>query len=413
MIAKTENKITNNNIVLYLIGLIPLSLLLGTLIAEIVIFFIIIFFLYELFLNKNFNFLKNNFFLIFLLIYFYLIINLLNSSNFDLSLNRSIYFIRFPILVLAIAYFVKKNNYNYKIIYNFWTITISIVILDLYFQYIFGFNTFGFVTPGTGRLSGFLGDELKIAHLIIGFTMHIIIYNFVKNKKAKIFYLSIIFYLIILFLVNERSNAIRGIFIFFFAYLLINEIKLKEKLIFLIIIFSIVTSIISFNKNVNQRFFHEIKEHFEKNKISEIVKNTRYGSHYKSGLEIFKKNPYLGSGIKTFRKECTSVDLKKYYNDDQLHHFNCSTHPHQLHIEFLSELGIIGYILFIILFFFLLTKSFKVYLKNKNSNILCPVLFITAQYLPLIPSGSFFTNFGAIIFWTNVGLIYSEVLKYE
>ena len=41
------------------------------------------------------------------------------------------------------------------------------------------------------------------------------------------------------------------------------------------------------------------------------------------------------------------------------------------------------------------------------------VLFITAQYLPLIPSGSFFTNFGAIIFWTNVGLIYSEVLKYE
>ena len=59
------------------------------------------------------------------------------------------------------------------------------------------------------------------------------------------------------------------------------------------------------------------------------------------------------------------------------------------------------------------TENSKIFINKKNSIILCPMIFIITQYLPLIPSGSFFTNFGAIIFWINVGLIYSEFLKYE
>ena len=251
-------------------------------------------------------------------------------------------------------------------------ITIIVIIIDLYFQYIFGFNTLGFVTPGSGRLSGFLGDELKIAHLLIGFAMHAIIYTFINNKNAKIFYILILVYLIILFLTNERANAIKGTLIIFFSYLFMIEIKTKEKILFLIVLISLVSSLVTFNKTINQRFLAEIKglyvddkvwsieqrertgdkgSDWDKNKLINYIKYSKYGSHYLTGLEIFKQKPLLGSGIKTFREACYFTDIKKYYEkDSDLYKYRCTTHPHQVHIEWLSELGLIGYSLFIILF---------------------------------------------------------------
>ena len=109
---------------------------------------------------------------------------------------------------MATAYFIKKNNYNFDIIYKLWAITISVVIIDLYFQYIFGFNTLGFTSPWPERLTGFLGEELKIAHILIGFGMHVLIFYFIKNKNMRLFYIFLIIYLIILFLVNERLKEL-------------------------------------------------------------------------------------------------------------------------------------------------------------------------------------------------------------
>jgi len=412
-----KKKFKDNQFYILLISFLPVSLLIGTFVSEVVIFLLIFFFLYNLILLKNFKFLINSIFFATILIYCYLIFNLTISTNFELSFNRSVYFIRFPLLAMAISYFIKKNNFNLNIIYKIWGITIAIVIFDLYFQHFFGFNLFGFKSPWPHRLSGFLGDELKIAHLLIGFATHVIIFNFVYNKNNKIFYLLLIIYLIILLLINERSNALKGILIITFSYLLINEIKLKEKSFIIIIFISIIFSIITFNDKVNQRFYNEIKKmNVENKKVSNYIKYSNYGPLYLSGYEIFKKYPYFGSGIKTFRKVCNDVDLEKYYINspyEDLKIRKCNSHPHQIHIELLTELGIFGYLLFLIFFLFLLIKAINVYIKNKNVNILCPILFVFCQYLPLLPSGSFFTNFGAIILWTNIGLIYSEILKYE
>tara|TARA_Y100001970_G_scaffold133625_1_gene164639 strand:- start:849 stop:2105 length:1257 start_codon:yes stop_codon:yes gene_type:complete len=409
---------SENKFNILLISLLPVSLLFGTFVSEIIIFLIIFFFLYKMVLLKNFKFLFNSIFYITVLIYCYLLFNLTISTNFDLSFNRSVYFIRFPLLAMAIAYFIKKNNFDSTIIYKVWGATIGIVIFDLYFQYFFGFNLLGFKSPAPYRLSSFLGEELKIAHLLIGFAMHVIIFNYVANKNNKIFYLLIIIYLIILLLINERSNAVKGILIITLSYLLINNIKIKEKFFVTIIFLSTIFSIIYFNDKVNQRFYNEIKKmKLDNNKVSEYIKKSNYGPYYLSGYEVFKKNPYFGSGIKTFRKVCNDVDLNKYYKNEtyykDLHLRKCNSHPHQIHIEILSELGLFGYFLFIIFFIYLFVKAFNIYIKKKNLNILCPILFVFTQYLPLLPSGSFFTNFGAIIFWINVGLIYSEIIKYE
>ena len=80
---------------------------------------------------------------------------------------------------------------------------------------------------------------------------------------------------------------------------------------------------------------------------------------------------------------------------------NSSIHPHQTHIEILSELGIVGYISFLIFF----TISFINYKKNLNKEDqyfkLAGLLFIITTFIPLLPSGSFFTSHAATLFWMN------------
>ena len=80
---------------------------------------------------------------------------------------------------------------------------------------------------------------------------------------------------------------------------------------------------------------------------------------------------------------------------------NSSIHPHQVHFEILSELGIVGYLSFII-FFTLSLLNFKKNINSKNRNFkLAGLFFIISTFLPLIPSGSFFTSHAATIFWMN------------
>ena len=167
-----------NKIPLYLIGFFPLCLLIGTFASEVLILIIILFFLSEIIRYKKFDIFKKNWFYFLIIIWLYLIFNLFISSNFDLSFSRAVFFIRFPILILSINYFIKKIEYAYDIIFKLWALTMSIIIFDLYFQYIFGYNILGIESPWLTRLSSFMGDELKIAHLLIGFMMPIFAFYF-------------------------------------------------------------------------------------------------------------------------------------------------------------------------------------------------------------------------------------------
>ena len=169
MIKKTS--LINKSIYLYLIGLLPFALLTGTLLPEILIIFLILSFIYEVLINKNFIPFKNHIFIFLIIIWIYLIFNYTISSDKLLSFSRTFSFIRFPLLILSINYFLKENDYKYDLIFRIWSITLIIIIFDLFFQSIFEYNLLGFKSPWAQRLSGFMKDELKIAHLLIGFVM--------------------------------------------------------------------------------------------------------------------------------------------------------------------------------------------------------------------------------------------------
>ena len=68
-------------------------------------------------------------------------------------------------------------------------------------------------------------------------------------------------------------------------------------------------------------------------------------------------------------------------------------------------MGLFGYISFFVFFFIFFKESIKIQIKNRNIYHLSSILFILVSFAPLIPSGSFFTTYGAAIFWLNFAIV--------
>jgi len=404
--------VNKNLLPLYLIGLYPAALIIGTLVSEIITIALAILFITECFRNKKFFFFKDPVIYFLFIIWGYLLINLFNSIDFQLSLNRSIFFIRFILIILSVAYFLRKYSNNIDIVFKLWMIIILITILDLYIQFFFGQNLLGFKSPWNMRLSGFFDQELKVAHLLIGFFLPSFAYFFQKNTKNLYLFFFLLLYFAILILTNERANIIRGTLAILIFFVFIPFLKIKFKLIFSSLLILIFSSMLFIVKPVNARFIHEIAAMKVDNSLKNYVIFSNYGPHYLSSIEIFKKNMLFGTGVKTFRSACKNISLEKYYGDnDYRSKSGCSTHPHQYFFEILSGLGLLGFILFISFFSYLIYRIINGFFSSKNLILLSAGTFYVLQLIPLLPTGSFFTSFGATIFFINIGLIYAYINK--
>ncbi len=417
--------INKNSIALYLIGFYPFTLILGTLISETLNLVLILLFANEFFKNKKLNFYKDPIIYFLVIIWVYLLINLFNSVDFQISLNRSVFFIRYPLLILSISYFITKYPDKIEIIFKLWMVTLIITIIDLYIQFFLGENILGFKSPWSSRLSGFFNQELKVAHLLIGFFLPTFAFFLNKNPKNYFLYIILFLYFLILILTNERANIIRGIVALFLFFIFIKIYKLKFKIFFSFLIIVCFAIVINFVDHTKQRFVTEIKSMDNKIKnmnddnsngklIFNFIRYSNYGPHFLTSYEIYKKNKILGTGIKTFRKACNDVSIDKYYQKDTSQiNFRCSTHPHQYYFEILSDLGLIGFFLFLCFFSYLLYRIIKSYYYSKNLVLLSASVFFIVQLLPFLPTGSFFTSFGSTIFFVNLSLIFSYLKKGE
>ena len=118
--------------------------------------------------------------------------------------------------------------------------------------------------------------------------------------------------------------------------------------------------------------------------------------------ELFLEKKSFGVGNKNFRILCEKDFRTKYTFTKDLEKAKCNTHPHQIYFEILVEHGIFGLsILFIALLSFIY-QNLKIVLKKKD--FLLASLFFSnlIVFIPLLPGGSFFTSFNAVIFWLNI-----------
>ena len=115
-----------------------------------------------------------------------------------------------------------------------------------------------------------------------------------------------------------------------------------------------------------------------------------------TSLELFKKKPILGIGPNNYRRNCNEINsdfINKKYSFKENNIQNCSTHPHNIFFQLLSETGFIGIIYYVVFNILLFIEIFKVFFKkNYNRDSIFFILPVIYFLNPFFPSGNFFNN---------------------
>lgn len=258
----------------------------------------------------------------------------------------------------------------------------------LYFQYFFHQDIFGYKIL-SDRLTGPFGNEQVVGAYITKLIFLSFFFLIIKKIDVRYIFLIAIFVFALVVLSNERSASIMllsSLILFFIFFSARPLFKISSILIIIIYLFLIFN-----NNNVfKDRFINEpIKSY----------KDNHHKAHFLTALEIFKDNKIIGSGIKTFRVECKQ---SKYENINSIYYKNrCTTHPHNFYLEVLSETGILGIMILVILnlyIFFQLLKNFC-NKKEHRKEILLIFCSFFILFWPMQTTGSFFSSWNGVFYW--------------
>ena len=336
-----------------------------------------------------------------------LFISTILNNFYDIkNIYKSFAYLRFIFLPFVIIYFLERvDKKKFIIFFNF---IILFLIFDIFFQFYFKFDLFGYKlaelgNPRMDRISGFFGNELIAGTYLslFGFTAFFLLREF-KLFNNNIFLFSYLILLITSIIITGDRIGI----LFILGIVLFNVVfnsYLRKFFVISFLIFVITSTILIKNSDkLSYRYIGNIKSIIKLDKLS----NTKYEnlikspwiSHYLVSWEMIKDRPLLGFGNKGFRKYCNQYAEKE--NKSSYKH-KCTTHPHNTYFEILVETGIFGLSFFILFNFLIFIKILK-----SNKEILLLVYSVIFTILnPLRPSGSFLSTWTGGIFWMIIGIL--------
>lgn len=418
-----------------LLYLLPLSLLTGPAIPDISITFICLFFLLSSLLNKDFNWIKNNWVIASLFFWLSIIFISFFSYNFIASISESLIFIRYIIFSIAITYWliISKKELNTLMMIIF--ISLIFVIFDCLYQFInynslygFGSDLFGFTSTHYGRLTGPFNDDIPGSHISRYIFFPILFFVLVNNKSyfyntAFIIYISLSIFIIwlsgeamafattilgmilLIFLINQKkiiiiiSVLLSGVFIFLtnnyhkmnYDYNIISSTPFHHGLL--------IEKFGPCSSNNNETCSRIIKTN---PKFSEVIKNfdkSVYYGIYSDAFKMWMDNKITGVGLNNYETKCLADDK---YSSIKINYGKCSSHPHNIYIQFLSETGLIGLLSFLTMLIFIFIKIIR---NIKNLYNRFSLIILITLFWPIMSTGSLLKNWYGIEVFFTLGLL--------
>ncbi len=333
-----------------------------------------------------------------IIFYLYQIISVFLSENIQEGL--SILILRLPLLILPLSFcfieFDKKIWNKILLFYALATTLASIV------GFVFGlYRTM--VENDTGNLyndniSNIIGRQAVYFALNVGIAIMALVVQLKENppviqKHRWLIHVGIVWLLFIVCMLASRT-AMFGILLILGLYILNTKIKERKFIEIALLFFSLIIGSIIIckifpkilnrfkgttemnyqfdNKNVENHFNEEYDE-------SKWNGTSTRAAIWKCAFEIWEKEPILGTGIGDRNNEL----MKKYEEKQFLYGLNTEKNTHNQYLEVLLSMGILGLMVFVIVFFI---YPLKIILKQKQTFalgvfVLLGICFITENML--------------------------------
>jgi len=401
----------------FIIYLLPAALISGPFISDLIVSALSIVFIIYAISKKLFIYFKNSFFYIFVIFWLICIVSSLHSEQFIFSIRNSIFFIRFGIFSILI-YYLMKNNTNFIKNFHYITLfTLIILLVDAYVQKFFGVNIAGNVPVVVTKIHGLFGKEEILGTFLLRISPLLLFTCLFQKKNTNLFL--IFFYIFIepiIFFSGQRSTFYMSLIYVFGLILFIKHNR--QAIIALIFLIIFLCYNLSFNKNYSHRMIKDITDNYQTFKpynydIDGKYKYLKFMFYspnqtvlWITSLNIFIDNKFIGAGPNVFRHLC-----EKYKPKINSEHNNCSTHPHNFAFQLLAETGLIGFLIYLSTFLFLLKKLIinlhkKIFYKEeKNLHHSALIMLILINFFPLITNGNFFNNYLSIINFLPFGFL--------
>lgn len=400
----TYNKFSNCMALVarWIVILFPFILFCGNAIVDIAISTIAVFFLLNCYIKKDYKWTNNAWFVAALTFWGYAVLRSFFTEKPTVALASTLPFCRFFIFAAAIAFWLFKDSKTQKPLFLSLILCIAVVSLDAIFQYIFGFDFFGNTPVNNStyvRLVNFAGKQsigITLASISFLSVAHFIdLFNDTKSTyKHKA--ISIIF-ILIAFLAVMLSGERTAFLMMILGYaILLWKVKIYKKLLMLKIVAVAALGLIAIITTNSMVLERQVKKSIQE---IENFESSSYGRIFHTGIELFKQNPIFGIGSKHFQSECD-----KMANPDS--YYYCSTHPHNIYIQMLTEFGIVGFVLFI----FILFNIAKLCWYNKaalckDSIAFAAFLSFWFKYIPIISTSSYFIAWSVAPSWFMLGIL--------
>ncbi len=319
------------------------------------------------------------------------------------------------LLYLSIRVLFSNNSIDLKFFFITSGFSVLFVCLDIVYQFYNGKDIFGFKTIGQGRrLGGPFGDELIAGGYLQRFSLFLffLLPLFFKNFSDKYskYLIPVLFIIVLIGIILSGNRMPFILFIFSIGLILIFQRQTRKflhyfVLFFLIIFFSIYNLNYQFKRGV-ENFYGQIskmtvlivEKDFD-NKDAPV-----YLKEFTSFYDTWLLNKFIGGGIKNFRYYCHVKPNPQNKN------YHCNMHPHNYYLEILTETGLVGLLIVMVLLINLLFLTFykKYFTKSSLSEnkLIIPFIFLfITEIFPLKSTGSFFTTGNTTYLFLIIGIL--------
>jgi len=328
------------------------------------------------------------------------LLSFVNSVSYSSSIQGIVKLLKSLLIFIVCNEAVRDKRHLKKIIFSI-CCGVTLVSIDALWQYFFGFDFIHKIAlhhdynnllrasasfPNPNLLGVYLAALIP---LIAGLT----IFYFKGKEKWGMFFLSILA-LIGLFLTLSRGAGLAVYLAILFLSIVGRKKFLILGLVAMLIIFPFVMpkNILKWAQEVN---YNPVVFMLSKDRIS----------IYSNAINMIRHHPFVGVGVNTFSK---NYGKYKTESAERYVHTPDTIYAHNIYLHMAGEIGLFGFIVFLIFLFLIFKQVFNCYFNFKDQYLRAVSLSLIACLFAFLINGltetSLYNSRVAMIFWFLIGI---------